>query len=430
VALNGAVGSARRAAAPSPAALVLVLATLGQMAASLAQQGLIELVVYFRALDHLSLVAMGALAAAPPLGTMLGMTPAGAIVDRDGVGRTALAGALGMAVCAALVFVWTPGPVALLAVLLVGVGAFGAVMPMAGAAAVLWAFGPEHRATAMGIRQSGVTLGAAVGAAVLPTLVATWGLRPVLFALAVPVALFGSLLARATWRLGGRLAGGHAAGRRPAARGGVAAPAALLGVLPVAAVGALLAAGQYDTLAYAITYLHTGAALGLAAAGGVLAVAQVGGTLARVGVGVVTDRLRLRTGQAIALVAGIGFVALVAFSLAGRAPLAVWLGLSFVLGMGAIGWNALLLTWAAERVEPALRATAMGVSGTGVFLGATIFPPVFGEVATATRSLPDAWRSVALLYGAALALVALLLAREPAPAREAAPVAASGAGNA
>ncbi len=410
----GAGAPAEGARRPS-AAWILALATLAQMGSSLAQQGMIVLVVYFRTLDHLSLVAMGAVAAAPPLGTMLGMTPAGAAVDRGGVGRTALFGTLGMVVAVVLLFLATPGPVLLLVALLAALGVCAAVMPMAGAAAALWASRPEHRSTAMGIRQSGVTIGAAIAAATLPTLEAVWGLRLVILALALPVAVFGTLLARLTSTLRAQAEAGPAAGgraTRPAVRRtplGALAP-----VLPVAVAGALLAAGQYDTLAYAITYLHVDAGLALATAGAVLAFAQVGGTLARVGVGVFADRTRLHTGHALMLMISLGLVSLSVFSAFPQAPLWVWLLLALALGMGAIGWNALVLQWAAERATPGAQATAMGICGTGVFLGATIFPPLFGAVSTAT-SLAMAWRSVALLYAIALALVVATMRRLDRP---------------
>lgn len=403
MALGAPAGSARRPAA----GWILTVATLAQMGASLAQQGMIVLVVYFRTLDHLSLVAMGAVAAAPPLGTMLGMTPAGAAVDRAGVARAALVGTIGMASVVVLLFLATPGPVLLLAALLVALGVFAGVMPMAGAAAALWASRPENRATAMGIRQSGVTIGAGIAAAALPTLEAVWGLRLVILVLAVPIGVFGLLLARLTAGLVARSEAGARIGARSAPRPTVRS---LGPIVPVAVAGALLAAGQYDTLAYAITYLHVDAGLALATGGAVLALAQLGGTFARVGVGVFADRARLHTGHALAIMVSLGLVSLSVFSAFPRAPLWVWFTLAFALGMGAIGWNALLLQWAAERATAGFQATAMGISGTGVFLGATIFPPLFGAVSTAT-SLASAWRSVALLYAIALALVLVTMRR-------------------
>lgn len=403
-----ALGAPPPGAAPRPSAgWILALATLAQMGASLAQQGMIVLVVYFRTLDHLSLVAMGAVAAAPPLGTMLGMTPAGAAVDRVGVARAAFVGTIGMSTVVVLLFLATPGPVLLLAALLVALGVFAAVMPMAGAAAALWASRPENRATAMGIRQSGVTIGAGIAAAALPTLEAVWGLRLVILVLALPVGVFGLLLARLAAGLGGRGGAGARTAARPAAR---PALRSLRSIAPVAVAGGLLAAGQYDTLAYAITYLHVDAGLALATGGAVLALAQLGGTFARVGVGVLADRVRLHTGDALAIVVSLGLVSLSVFSVFPRAPLWVWFTLAFALGMGAIGWNALLLQWAAERASAGVQATAMGISGTGVFLGAAIFPPLFGAVSTAT-SLTTAWRSVALLYALALALVLVTMRR-------------------
>jgi MFS family permease len=419
----GAGADAGEARPPSTAG-ILALATLAQVGSSLAQQGMIVLVVYFRTLDHLSLVAMGAVAAAPPLGTMLGMTPAGAAVDRGGVGRTALFGTLGMVLVVILLYLATPGPVLLLAVLLVALGVFSAVMPMAGAAAALWASNPANRSTAMGIRQSGVTIGAAIAAAALPSLEAAWGLRLVILVLALPIAVFGTLLARLTAALG-RRGEMRASPPEPQPREAPRPSMRTLGsVVPVAVAGCLLAAGQYDTLAYAITYLHVDAGLALATAGGVLALAQVGGTLSRVGIGLLADRARLHTGHALTLMISLGLVSLVVFSLFPQAPLWVWFVLAFSLGMGAIGWNALTLQWAAERAPAGVQGMAMGMSGTGVFLGATIFPPLFGVVSTAT-SLSTAWRSVALLYAIALLLVVVTVRRSGAHGRPAVDAAAA-----
>lgn len=397
---------------------VLTLATLAQVAASAAQQGLIVLVVFFRVIDHLSLVAMGGVAASVTFGTMVGMIPSGAVVDRMGVARGAVVGCLGLVACLVGLYLATPAPVDVLVVLLAGVGAFAASMPVAGARAVLAAFPAAQRGMAMGIRQSGVTIGAALAAALLPTLALLWGLRDVILILAAPVAVFGAALARSVAALPsparevGRTADGAAR-----ARGG----ARTIALISIA--GALLAAGQYDTLAYAITYLHASLGMRVALAGGVLAAAQVGGTLSRVGIGLLSDRLGIGRAHAVAGLAALGCVGLTLFSLVSSPTYALWLGLAFILGTGAIGWNALILTWAAENAASAQQATAIGVSGAAIFLGATVFPPVFGAVASATGSLPDAWRSVALLYVIATALC-LLIARSAAgsgvPARRSA----------
>jgi MFS family permease len=69
--------------------------------------------------------------------------------------------------------------------------------------------------------------------------------------------------------------------------------------------------------------------------------------------------------------------------------------------MGAIGWNALSLTWAAETVPPDQAGFAMGFVGTVVFLGSAFFPPILGAVIDATHHFRPAWIILAGILAAA-----------------------------
>ena len=72
--------------------------------------------------------------------------------------------------------------------------------------------------------------------------------------------------------------------------------------------------------------------------------------------------------------------------------------------MGAVGWNALTMTWAGESVLPQNSGFAMSSIGTAAFLGSAIFPPLFGAFVDATHNFIAGWA----LLGVILAIAACL----------------------
>jgi len=141
-------------------------------------------------------------------------------------------------------------------------------------------------------------------------------------------------------------------------------------------------------------------------AGALLAIAQVGGAAGRMALGVVSDRLGGRRDQALIGVTLLGVALAVALANLPRG-LPVWaLGaLWLALGFAYIGWNALALTWAGERVAEPRAGAAMGLEISAVLAGATVSAPIFGAVVETTHGYRDAWLTLA----AVLALATLLL---------------------
>lgn len=99
--------------------------------------------------------------------------------------------------------------------------------------------------------------------------------------------------------------------------------------------------------------------------------------------------------------------------LGGGVPLFVRALLYLVTGAGAIGWNALLLTWAGERVSPERSASAIALAGTSVFAGSAVFPPLFGLLAARVGFGPTWFCLAGLLLLAALNAFAAGTARTP-----------------
>lgn len=353
-------------------------------------QGVSVLAVFLRPVLHLSLTAMGGLTAAIAVGTMLGLLLWGSLVDRWGPRRLMVFGIP----CVVLITLWLATGVSFLP-LLIGLALLGmalAAIPSGGSRAIFETFSGGQRGTAMGIRQAGVPLGAALSAALIPLLAPAVGPFPVFAAMAGVIAVFGMPFLF----LSPRTAMIHTVG----ARLGELIPA-----IPVWALGTVLAAGQYVPVAFLIVDLHDRLGFSLVTAGLALAVVQVAGAVTRVGLGQLSDQRPHHRYPYVAAAASLA--ALSAASLAAMgAGTPNWLPFlaAIALGAGGAGWNALQLTWAGERVPPGRAGQSMSWCGAAVFLGAAIFPPLAGFVSDHTGSLVAMWIGLAgLLAVAAIA---------------------------
>lgn len=383
--------ASKRADRLSGGLIVLLLATAAQVGLSVFQQGVVVMSYALGAEAHLDLARTGTLVSATSLGMMAAMVIGGIAIDRIGPRSVLVASALAMLLSSVLLSREHTYAGLLTALTLTGftIGA----MPVAGARTVFHRFAGASRGLAMGIRQTGVPLGAAVAAFTLPLVAMRFGADAPWIPVAVGGAVLNLFLAAVS-----PARTPEAAGTRRPLRDDLRRL-----VLP-ALLGFFLAAGQYglltDTVASAPPDLR-------ATAGLLLALAQIGGALGRVGFGHVSDRVHRRP-EAIAMAAFLGAAGIaVATHLGAPAPLLLRVGAYLVAGAGAIGWNALLLTWAGERVSDGRSAEAIGLTGTAVFAGSAVFPPVIG-LAAAHMGFSAMWYGLAVLLAmvGAVALVA------------------------
>jgi len=372
-----------------PAALLLALATAAQVGVSILQQGTAVLSYALGKPLALSLSQAGTLVSATSLGVMFAMLLGGALIDRYGVRPVLLSSALVAVLGGAAIGSQTT--YAGLALCLAATGFGLGALPIAGARVIFDGFAGASRGLAMGIRQTGVPLGAAVAAAALPTLALRYGPNAPWLWLALLAAVLNLVLAAAaphTPRV--------PSAERPPLGGDlrrIALPALL---------AFMLSAGQYGLLTYTVPSAPGG--LAPAAAGVLLAIAQLGGAAGRIGFGQLSDRLGRRP-PVIAIAAGVGALGIALATHLGSVPF-VLRGLGYlVAGAGAVGWNALVLTWGGERVSPGRSGQAMGTIGTSVFLGSAVWPPLLGLLAQA-EGFTVAWSALAGLIALA-AVVAL-----------------------
>jgi sugar phosphate permease len=276
--------------------------------------------------------------------------------------------------------------------------------PASGKAIVEW-FPPRGRGLAMGIKQTGLTVGGMTGALTLPPLALALTWRHALAA-AGAVSVLAAALVLAVYRRPAVLVAAP-----PTARPRLAELRVFMrrpGVLLVFASGLALSTAQSSLLAYLALYTKETFAVSPIAAGQVLALAQLGGTGARLAWGAASDRFfggRRRPGVVASALLGAAAYTLLALGrtlpTAGIAPLAI------VAGAGAFGWVGLYFALVAEiggaRYAGLLTGVAVAFAWSGVLVG----PPIFGLLLGITGSYAWPWLTLA----AVATLVAIVLPR-------------------
>ncbi len=404
--------------------VLLATATLSQFGGSVTQQGTVVLGVFFAAAYHLNLAQMGGVVSSLTLGLVVSGLIVGSLVDRFGPRR--VLGACTVLLVTLAAAIGATHQLALTVALLFALGLALGSVPVSGTTAILTAWPRERRGLPMGVRQMAVPAGAMAAALALPALAARYGLHPLYFGFAALLAVGGIAfcavlpphMVRPPYAepSPGLLEGldglGELEGARPGdfrtMAGAVRTP--LRREVPRIAVpalaGFLMVWGQYALVTYTIPFLRDGHGINVAAAGILLAVSQGGAAVARMALGHISDRLDGRRDLVLTATAICGAALACVLAVLPRDVAIFWLApLWLLLGAAMVGWNALMLTWAGERVSLGNAGAAIGLTTSALLLGATISAPAFGLIVEVSHSYRVAW----LALGAILAAVAALL---------------------
>lgn len=352
---------------------------------------------------HLSRAQVGLFLPAIYLGGVLMSLPAGWLTDRLGV-RLALV--LGQGLTGALLGLAALSPrfPVLLGLLFLGGFGWSVLNPTTGKAVVDW-FPPRERGFAMGVKQTGLTLGGIAAALLLPPVALAIGWRP-----AFGVAGAASLVSAGLMGVAYRTPPGSPV-ETPVDRPRLAEVTPFLlrpGVLVVFGCGLALSMAQSSVLAYLVLYATEVLAASVVEAGRLLALAQAGGAAGRLAWGFISDRLfggRRRPG--IVSTALIGAFTYAVFSLGTLVPSQLAPALAVVAGAGAFGWVGLYLALVAEIAGPRYAGLLTGIAVMFAWSGVLVGPPIFGLLLEATGSYLLPW----LLLSACAVSVAVALSR-------------------
>ncbi|OGL16052.1 MAG: hypothetical protein A3G97_10735 [Candidatus Rokubacteria bacterium RIFCSPLOWO2_12_FULL_69_21] len=384
---------------------ILGLILTAQTFANVGPLGLPAIAPFIREDLGLSLIQAGSFLSAYYVGPILLSLPAGWLADRWGILKTMVTGA---ALIALGLFAagWAGSFPVLIALLVFAGTGYGLLNPSSTKAVIAW-FPPSQRATAVGLKQTGLPFGGAVGAAVLPLIALAVGWRNALIVSAAGVALLGTatlFLYQDPPDL-----------PRPAP----GAPSSSMwwvlrnrDLWMVASATLIFAAMQTVWMSFLVLYLKDVVGLPVLAAAGYLAAAQVTGMAGRVAFGLLSDRAFAGGRRIVLFIAGIGS-ALCSLAMAGIGPgSSPWLlaALALTFGFVGIGWNGVQHTLMAELAGARTAGTAVGLGLAVSSLGVTLGPPAFGWLVERVGGYRLPW--VSLAASMVLALLLLGFVRE------------------
>lgn len=352
---------------------MLVAAMIAQVTATAVVSTPLLLIPHLHLDEGVPLVATGALAAAPTVGTLLTLVAWGAIVDRVGE-RIALTSGLAMLVAGCAV-AWSGARADDVVVLALGFGlcgvAAGSSNSASGRLVVGW-FPAHRRGLAMGIRQTGLPLGVGVAALVVPDGVQSWGVAPIVLGCLV-VAALATVFIALTVVDPPRHATEGTEGTDPRAnpyRGDRR-------LVRIHGASALLVIPQYAVWTFMLLWLIDQHGWSPAAAGALYAVSQVLGAGGRIAAGWWSDRVGDRLGP-MRQVAVAATVSMLALALLEGSPVAITLMVAAMVI--TVVDNGLAFTAVAEIAGPRWSGRAFGIQNTGQYLTAAAVPPVVGAI--------------------------------------------------
>ena len=366
---------------------ILLLLTLSQLVMSVGSYAWGPLAPFLRADFGITRAQTGAIVSALYLGSVMVAMPSGIAVDKWGAKLPLIFSLLIMGfsfvalsnVDSFLIFVMIAG--------ISGVG-YGMINQISSKGIIQW-FKKKNRATAMGIKQTGVTLGGALGAIMLPAIAMTANRKWATFAtgsLMLLTALFVFFFYRESPPDTAIKEDTSSSKKKGPASIWYKDFAILLKkpeMIVLCIVGTLLAASQTSIASFIVLYMQEELHTSAASAGLCLSVFMIAGTAGRVLWGMISDGIFKGDRQYPMIL-----LCLIAFGSATgmiftNSETQIWLPyfLSAVMGFSILGWNGLLIIFTAEIAGPALVGLATGVMITVWWLGIIAGPPLFGLIA-------------------------------------------------
>jgi MFS transporter, ACS family, hexuronate transporter len=386
---------------------ILALISVSHIIGAVAQYGINTLAPFYQEELDLSRAQVGLFFSAFYLAMTGASFAAGWLADRLGIRKTTLQGHVALGVCTlaaslAPSFAW-----AFASFFFAGLG-YSFLNPASTKGVMVW-FYRDERATAMGIKQTGVPAGGVVVALLAAPLVLFIGWRATLAVLGIANVFFGFVFA-ALWREPEEETSTPRQALAPSDMGALN----IWNFLPASFGTAIFLVGQMALITYIPLYLKE--ALGFSAywASQALALTQAGAMFGRVGWGIVSDRLFGGRRKIVLVMIGlIGAALLLALSLMNRqSSIPLLLLLIFLSGLCLVGYQGVSYALIGELAGRARTGVALGLMITINAAAATLGTPLFGVIVDRTESYPLAWRVLgAAVAAGCVGLVAFL--KEP-----------------
>ena len=284
--------------------------------------------------------------------------------------------------------------------LLSGIG-YSSVNPATTKGVMRW-FPPQGRATAMGIKQTGIPLGGILASSTLPALALAFGWRTSVTLVSAATLVF--ILAVRTGIPPAPSLQDQPPGTRWAQLREVLSNRS---ILALSIMGIFLAGAQLAIITHLVLFLKKEYLFSTVMAGFFLALVQAGGIAGRIGWGLVSDFLAGGRRKLILVI--IGIIAILQLLFLGRIgpdiPGSLFVLFIALLGSTTIGYHGVLFGLMGEIVRKEVVGLATGFSLTITFLGIVLYPPVFGYLVDRLGSYSPAWDMLAVSWVVALLIL-------------------------
>jgi sugar phosphate permease len=353
----------------------------------------------------LNYTQVGVFTSAYYLGVALTATFAGWMADLMGVRKMAISGMVLIGVCTLIASRMPTLWWIVFFMVLAGIS-YSVVTPSTNKATMAW-FHERLRATAMGIKQTGINGGGFLAALIVPPIALNFSWRYAL-AVAAVLVLIG---ATATWIFYRDPAPAPVHPASPVrCRPPMREVISNRNILLLAVEGFFRVGVQTAFLAYLILYLQNGLKLPIITAGYFFALAHASGAVGRIGWGMVSDRIlggqRKMVYLAVALISGVSF--LVFGNLTPATPLWILVVVVLIVGFTAVGHQGVGLSLLVEVAGKECTGTASGFTQSFYFSGVVLMAPLFGWMVDTFGNYCYAWMALGLFSFVASLLVSFV----------------------
>jgi sugar phosphate permease len=372
--------------------VILALVSVSHIIGASAQYGINTLAPFYQDELGLSRAQVGLFISAFYLAMTGASFVAGWLADRLGVRKTTLQGHLIVGVCSVATsfapsFVW-----AFAWFFLCGLG-YAYLNPASTKGVMSW-FYRDERATAMGIKQTGVPAGGFVTALVASPLVLVVGWRGTFVIIGVINFLFGFVFSY-LWRE--PFNGADLDAVKQQAQSPIQASLKVGGFLPASFGTAIFLIGQMSLITYVPLYLKESMGFSPYWSSQALAIAQGGAMIGRVGWGVASDRIFGGRRKIVLMIIGLlSMVLMAGLSLMTKqSSIPVLLAIIFLSGLCIVGYQGVSYALIGEIAGTSRTGMAMGLMITINAAAATLGTPLFGYIVDRTGSYAFAWQCLA-----------------------------------
>ena len=393
--------------------MILSVLTVTQIGASIAALSFGPLAPFLQETLNMTRAQVGLCTSSLYLGCSLVAIPSGRLADRIGVRLVLFIGPAMMALFFLAISRTTSHLMLWGLVLFAGIG-YGVINPSTTKAIIYW-FPVKGRATAFGVKQSGVTAGAAIAAVMIPALCLSLGMRTAILLMGIIVMVLSVIcyILNRDFPESTDPADGKIRNQR-----GIRHVITNRNIILLSLANLLYSSLQLSLSTYLVLYLKEKILIPVVMAGVYLAVAQICAGGGRVIWGVVSDRLFGGERKIVLVIIGIitTVTTLVMAVLTVTTPGWILWAAVGLIGLSVLGRHGVSMIFVAELGGKDLAGTAAGVLATIAYLGIIIGPPVFGYIVDRTGSYSLAWFVFAI--ASALATGILLLIRTDHGMRE------------